>query len=1388
MKKLFRLLCAFAAIASFAVACDEPVPEDTTVTLTASFAPLTRTTIDDELTPAWEKGDLLYASDGAVLVSAAVADADNGKKVASFDFEGLATNYGAEGVSYYALYGGSVTRTDATHYSFGLTNDGSWKAAHAAVGKAANGNVTLKSITSAVSFKTSGREITSVTLSGLAETDKFPTKVTADVTSTPLVTVESAATLTAAVNKKAGVYYFGFFPVENISGLKVTVNYEGGDVKEILFRETYSFTAGKIVELGNIDEKEDNSKVVLTAGFGPKDGGVEATYSDNDRLIWAKGDLLYASDGTTLASAAVTDADNGQSTATFTYPTLDYEATDYYGIYAGAGTVEQGDATHFTIAMASDGTWGNAHVALGKAVDNDIRLTPLSTGVAFETAGENITTVTLTGLGEADKFPTKVTVGVSDTAPVTEASAETLTVAVNKKAGLYYFGFFPVENLGGLKVTVNYEGGNVKEILLKEACDFAAGDILELGNIDEKPDNSKVILTAGFGANGAIGAEGTFYTESGTLAWAKGDLLYASDGTTLASAAVEDADNGKSTATFTYTGLDYDATDYYGIYAGAGTVEQKDATHFTIAVAPDGTWGNAQVAFGKAAENDIRLSTLSTGVAFTIAGTDIASVTLSGLIEDDEFPTKATLNTADKTFVNEDAVTSLTANVGGKAGTYYLGFFPVEGISGLKLTANYGAGEPKSVIFKEAFNFKTGDVLDLGKLDPLFGKTFCTVEKKDFEAVSGTIEGGFKYTSYKGFSSTAPYLASGGIIRLYQAANGSTTGGYIVIESNGDMMTEVHLDITNNTTYLYSVGDDPVTEAAANVTAANGITISDIETDRVVVYCGGTDSNTRLNIKAIRIKYLLDDRTVQTLSFPEASYTALMGTPFEAPVLSGAQTAVTYRSSNTAVATVDASTGAVTLMGAGTTTISVKAAADDTYKQARASYDLTVANPVEGIAGIKQAINNTTSTPFVATLTGAIVTKVQAEYPYACYIEQGNDAILLYNAFGNKATDLKEGDRIDGLVSGAGIFYNSAYLEVTAFDYSKATITPGQEIPTVYTTVANLKNAFSRYEYRRVKVEDAIVTDALTTTDQDGAIAVGQDTVILRAQVKNTIAVEKDATVDVTGWATYYYNSSTKTKTNQLGIWAQSDIIVKGGEGRIEMDAKKNLAVGDTWTIGATCNSGATITYTSDKTDVAEVDPATGVVTAKAVGSATITATAPAANNFTAAEATCIVTVSEPGNVVTLQYTLDGTITGGSSNYAEASVITQNEIQWKVVGNTTMSPWRIGGKNLTNADREVYSQTAISSNISKIEIEHGTQNLSAINSMTVTVHSTAEEAAKGSNAIATFTPTFVAEGTVTIEKADETSWANCFYRIVYNVNAPSSNKFLQLKSVKFYGL
>lgn len=178
------------------------------------------------------------------------------------------------------------------------------------------------------------------------------------------------------------------------------------------------------------------------------------------------------------------------------------------------------------------------------------------------------------------------------------------------------------------------------------------------------------------------------------------------------------------------------------------------------------------------------------------------------------------------------------------------------------------------------------------------------------------------------------------------------------------------------------------------------------------------------------------------------------------------------------------------------------------------------------------------------------------------------------------------------------------------------------------------------------------------------------------------------------------------------------------------------------------------------------------------------------ADDAISASARTTVTLSDPSSETpTLQYTLDGTDSSqGSNGYATDSEITQSNIGWIAVANTTISPWRFGGKNLSGVDRAVYSTTAITSNISSIEVESGSAT-ATVNSLTITVHNSASDAASGSNPLATKTVTSsdIINATVTLTKADDTSWAGKYYRIVYNVTAGSSNSYVQFKSAKFYG-
>lgn len=154
--------------------------------------------------------------------------------------------------------------------------------------------------------------------------------------------------------------------------------------------------------------------------------------------------------------------------------------------------------------------------------------------------------------------------------------------------------------------------------------------------------------------------------------------------------------------------------------------------------------------------------------------------------------------------------------------------------------------------------------------------------------------------------------------------------------------------------------------------------------------------------------------------------------------------------------------------------------------------------------------------------------------------------------------------------------------------------------------------------------------------------------------------------------------------------------------------------------------------------------------------------------------------------VVEGDYTLNPTA-GSDNGYATSEDITVAGITWNVTGNSTMVPWRIGGKNLTNVDRAIYSKTAMAGNMSQIVITHGAATSVTVNSMKVYVCSTAAGAAASTptDVVASFTPEFVSNGTVTITKTDNTSWANCYYRIVYNVTIGGSNKFIEFTKAEF---
>lgn len=138
---------------------------------------------------------------------------------------------------------------------------------------------------------------------------------------------------------------------------------------------------------------------------------------------------------------------------------------------------------------------------------------------------------------------------------------------------------------------------------------------------------------------------------------------------------------------------------------------------------------------------------------------------------------------------------------------------------------------------------------------------------------------------------------------------------------------------------------------------------------------------------------------------------------------------------------------------------------------------------------------------------------------------------------------------------------------------------------------------------------------------------------------------------------------------------------------------------------------------------------------------------------------------------------------GGTNGYATESKITINDIQWSIIGNTNMVPWRIGGKELENAtDRDIKTMSPVYGTVSKVIVSVGeTEGSITFNSLTLSVADNAD-----------FTNATTYEETNLKAETDYTFYiteaTDAYYKITYNVNVSStSNKYYQFNGVKLYG-
>lgn len=175
-------------------------------------------------------------------------------------------------------------------------------------------------------------------------------------------------------------------------------------------------------------------------------------------------------------------------------------------------------------------------------------------------------------------------------------------------------------------------------------------------------------------------------------------------------------------------------------------------------------------------------------------------------------------------------------------------------------------------------------------------------------------------------SNPPAYYTTGTAVRVYG-------GGYFTVSSDKTIVKVV-------LTFGTDEGNNTITTDCGSF-STNTWTGS---SNSVKFTVGGTSGHRRIQKLTITYQKAVGEVILESrdLKFSSAEASATMGKSFTAPTLSGVISDVTYTSSNAAVATVNATTGEVTLVAAGTTIITASAPETAEYEAGTTSYTLKV--------------------------------------------------------------------------------------------------------------------------------------------------------------------------------------------------------------------------------------------------------------------------------------------------------------------------------------------------------------------------------------------------------------------------------------------------------------
>ena len=368
--------------------------------------------------------------------------------------------------------------------------------------------------------------------------------------------------------------------------------------------------------------------------------------------------------------------------------------------------------------------------------------------------------------------------------------------------------------------------------------------------------------------------------------------------------------------------------------------------------------------------------------------------------------------------------------------------------------------------------------------------------------------------------------------------------------------------------------------------------------------------------------------------------------------------AITYSSSNIAVATIDASGNWITLVAAGDVSFNATQAATDQYSAAtKASNTLTVAR---GISNLSSSSTFTVAeTKTFGDASFAITTRPTSNSAGVITYSSSNTSVATIDASGNFIT----------LVGAGDVSFNATQAATAQY----ASATKASNTLTVARGISNLSSSSTfTVESSKTFGDASFAITTQPTSNSTGAITYSSsnpDVATIDASGNwITLVGVGDVSFNATQAQTAQYLSATKA-SNTLTVSKATPTLAF-----VSPPTTKTLTDAAFTVVASSASSGA-VTYSSNNTAFATVGASTGLVTLKAAGTVTITAAQAASALYNApANTTCSIVISAAGYELAGQTIIPGTSFAGL-NLSGASLV-----------GTTLSGVSFSGATLTNVD------------------------------------------------------------------------------------------------------